>query len=329
MKHNIMEEQITELRRWLPKGTDILENIPLHEYTTLQTGGKARYFVKVTNIEVFALIASLAQQWHIPHWILGSGSNLLPSDSGVPGLVIFNACTRIELDNDLYAETGCWFQDLYLKSAQRGLAGLEFAVGIPGTLGGALVSNAGAYRANIAERLSNIEIVENGERRWVKPSYLQFGYRESILRKPNAPSIALLAVRLKLEPGDSKRIYDLAREYQRQRISKQPPQASAGSFFKNVEDKAFAESLDLLPEKLKEAGVVPAGFLIEHAGLKGARCGRAIISKKHANFICNLGGATATQIATLANRAKTAVYEKYGVRLEEEVLYFGDWSDSN
>ncbi|HWP30600.1 MAG TPA: UDP-N-acetylmuramate dehydrogenase [Fimbriimonadales bacterium] len=329
MQQKVMEEQIAELEKWLPECLRIHKEVPLHQYTTLQTGGNARYFVKVSNIEDFALVTSLAQQWNLPHWIIGSGSNLLPSDKGVPGLVIFNACSRIDLDNDLYAETGCWFQDLYLKSAQRGLAGLEFAVGIPGTLGGALVSNAGAYRANIAERLAGIEIVENGERRWVKPHYLQFGYRDSILRRPNAPSIALLAVRLRLEPGDSKRIYDLAREYQRQRISKQPPQASAGSFFKNVEDKAFAETLDLLPEKLKEAGVVPAGFLIEHAGLKGARCGRAIISKKHANFICNLGGATATQIATLANRAKTAVYEKYGVRLEEEVLYFGDWSDVN
>lgn len=329
MESKVFEEQIAALKNWLPTHLRIHKDIPLDQYTTFQTGGNARYFVKVTNCDDFALITSLAQQRNLPHWIIGSGSNLLPSDHGVSGLVIFNACTRIELDNDLYAETGCWFQDLFLKSAQRGLAGLEFAVGIPGTLGGALVSNAGAYRANIAERLSAIEIVTNGERRWVKPDYLEFGYRDSILRRPKAPSIALLAVRLNLEPGDSKRIYELAREYQRQRISKQPPQASAGSFFKNVEDKTLAESLDLLPDKLKEAGVVPAGFLIEHAGLKGASCGRAIISKKHANFICNLGGATATQIATLANRAKTAVYENYGVRLEEEVLYFGDWSKTN
>lgn len=320
-----MQESITELRKWLPPQIPIREHYPLRCFTTLQAGGAARYLVIVRQLEDFALVASLAQLLDIPHVILGSGSNVLPSDKGVNGLVIINACTRINFDDELYAETGCWFQDLFLTAAQKSLSGLEFAVGIPGTLGGALVSNAGAYRANIADCLRYVEIVQGGDRRWVEPSYLDFKYRDSVLRRPNAPSIALLAVRLDLPIGNAKRIYDLAREFQRQRISKQPPHASAGSFFKNVESKEFAQRIEGLPQKLCDAGVVPAGFLIEKCGLKGEQIGRAIISRKHANFICNLGGASANEIRSLAELAKRRVSEVFGITLEEEVLYLGEW----
>jgi UDP-N-acetylmuramate dehydrogenase len=125
---------------------------------------------------------------------------------------------------------------------------------------------------------------------------------------------------MQLRGGDSKKIYDDAREYQRQRIAKQPPPASAGSFFKNVDDRALAESLEALPPPLKEKGVVPSGYLIEAVGLKGHRLGGAILGPLHANFIVNIGGATATNIRDLAELAKRAVFEEFGVRMEEEVL---------
>jgi UDP-N-acetylmuramate dehydrogenase len=203
---------------------------------------------------------------------------------------------------------------------------LEFAVGIPGTVGGALVSNAGAYRSNVAEFLERIEIVEEGERRWVEPSYMRFSYRDSILRQKNAPQIALVRVELRLPSGERKAIYDEAREYQRQRISKQPAPASAGSFFKNVDHPALADSLPNLPIKLKQAKVIPAGYLIEAAGLKGYRHRGAMLSDRHANFILNIGGATATAIRELAQIAKKMVLDKFDVMLEEEVLYLGNWS---
>jgi UDP-N-acetylmuramate dehydrogenase len=123
-----------------------------------------------------------------------------------------------------------------------------------------------------------------------------------------------------------KQSFDEAREYQRQRIGKQPPPASAGSFFKNVLDKALADSLDTLTEGMKKAGVVPAGYLIEACGLKGHRLGGAMLARKHANFILNVGGASATEIRDLAEFTKSRVRERFGVELEEEVLFLGDWS---
>ena len=169
-------------------------------------------------------------------------------------------------------------------------------------------------------------MVFEGERKWASPELMQFSYRDSLLRRPNPPPCALLRVRFRLPKGEPKAIYDQARDHQRQRISKQPPPASAGSFFKNVEDREFARSLPNLPEGLKAAGVVPSGFLLEAAGMKGFRVGGAKLSERHANFILNVGRATATEIRTLAHVAKRRVSEQFGVELEEEVLYLGDWS---
>ena len=203
---------------------------------------------------------------------------------------------------------------------------MSFAVGIPGTVGGALVSNAGAYRSSISDYLTEIEVVFEGSRQWVPPSFMEFSYRDSILRRPEPPALALVRLRFKMGHGDPKTIYDDARDFQRQRISKQPPPASAGSFFKNVNDKALAATLEKLPAALKEAGVVPSGYLIEHSGLMGTRIGGAVLSGRHGNFILNVGGATATDIRNLAEVAKIRVREKFGVQIEEEVLYLGDWS---
>jgi UDP-N-acetylmuramate dehydrogenase len=136
----------------------------------------------------------------------------------------------------------------------------------------------------------------------------------------------VVTVRLKLPRGSAKSVYDEAREYQRQRISKQPAPASAGSFFKNVNDAELAERIEGLPERLRASGVVPAGFLVEHVGLAGTRLGGAMVSRRHANFILNVQGATATEIRQLAGLVKRKVRQTFGVALEEEVLYLGDWS---
>lgn len=306
----------------------VVRNQPLRLLTTLKAGGPAESFLVAHNADELADAALGAQSHEWKTTTLGSGSNVLPADAGVPGLVVLNRAVNIDVraDGTVTADSGCGFQELFLKSAQHHLAGLEFAVGIPGTLGGALVSNAGAYRSNISEFLTRIEIVYEGRRDWVDPSFMQFSYRDSLLRRPNPPQCSLVRVELKLPKGDPKAIYDEAREYQRQRIGKQPPPASAGSFFKNVTDREFAQSLSDLPRGLAEAGVVPAGFLIERSGLAGTRHGGALIARRHANFIVNVRNATATEIRQLAGMARRRVFEKYGVTLEEEVLYLGDWS---
>jgi UDP-N-acetylmuramate dehydrogenase len=323
-----MDRAIDFLRDHFGGDVVIKKNAPMSLYTTLQAGGPARYLVEVNRLETLAKLVATVQTMDVRHVFLGSGSNVLPSDKGIDALVIINGCARIDIGEETYAETGCWFQDLFLKAAQHNRTGLEFAVGIPGTLGGALVSNAGAYRANIADRLSSIEIVRDGVRKWVPKTYLEFSYRDSILRRNDPPSIALLSVRLDLPIDNPKTIYDRARDYQRQRIMKQPPHASAGSFFKNVNDHRLAQEIEGLTDGMRASGVVPAGFLMDACGLKGASIGRAQITTRHANYLCNLGGATASDIRALAEHAKSKVRDRFGVELEEEVLYIGDWDEA-
>jgi UDP-N-acetylmuramate dehydrogenase len=301
--------------------------VSLKPYTTLRAGGEAELFFHARTAEEMAEAALTAQREQLHTTILGWGSNMLPSDDGLPSLALFNGARQVRIGQggEVIADSGCGFQELFLKTAQAGLRGLEFAVGIPGTLGGALVSNAGAYRSCVSEFLTKLEIVFEGEQMVVEPEWMEFSYRDSRLRRPNPCQCAIVRVHMRLPFGDPKSIYDEAREYQRQRISKQPPPASAGSFFKNVNDAELAQRLDNLPNPLKAAGVVPAGYLIEKAGLIGFRLGGAMFHGRHANFIVNVGSATATEIRRLARVAKKTVREKFGVRLEEEVLYIGDW----
>lgn len=311
-----------------PQTLGIQENVRLWRYTTLKTGGPAEFFATAFQLDHLAELALSAQGQGIPVTTLGWGSNVLPSDRGVPGLVLHNATSQIEIDDRrVVADSGVGFQELFLKCLHRGLGGLEYAVGIPGTVGGALVSNAGAYRSNVSEFLTGLEIVHEGTRRWVEPAWMEFEYRDSRLRRPGAPTCTILRIEMLLPAADLKKSYDEARDYQRQRIGKQPPPASAGSFFKNVNDRDLAARLDSLPPRLKEAGVVPAGYLIQEAGLAGARLGGAMLTKRHANFMVNAHGATASDVRSLASFAIEQVEAKFGVRLEEEVLYLGDWSD--
>lgn len=296
----------------------------MSKHSALRVGGPADLFYQATDLDEFAELTATAQQLNIPIFVIGHGSNILVSDKGVRALVIYNGCEKIVPGEESYAETGAPFKEVFLKNAQAGLSGLEFAVGIPGTLGGALVSNAGAYRKNIADLLIDLQVVYQGERLTVSPDWMQFSYRDSRLRQNPALPIALLAVRMKLAPRDTRKIFAEAREYQRRRILSQPPGPSVGSFFKNVYDNALAEKIVELPEGHKAAGVVPAGYLIQACGLKGLRLGGAGFSGKHANFILNFGGATASEIKKLASMAKKAVYDKFGAMLEEEALYVGE-----
>ncbi|MCX7993908.1 MAG: UDP-N-acetylmuramate dehydrogenase [Fimbriimonadales bacterium] len=301
---------------------------PLRRHTTLRVGGPAALFYKTRDLDEFARISIWAHTNAVPVFIMGHGSNILVSDKGVPALVLYNACQWMAIGEETYAETGVSFRDLFLKTAQAGLSGLEFAVGIPGTLGGALVSNAGAYRSNIADLLIELDLVAEGVRMRTSPDWMEFSYRDSRLRRPNAPPTSLLAVRMRLKPDHRRDILKRARGFQLQRILKQPPESSAGSFFKNVYDRALAEQLPNLPAPMRQAGVVPAGYLIEACGLKGYTVGGACVSRKHANFLINRGWATARDFDTLAQHIERVVYETFGVRLEREVLRVGDWGDA-
>ena len=303
----------------------VMQDVMLAPLTTLRVGGPADIFLPVGTAEELAEAVCAIRATGVPWFVLGGGSNVCVSDRGFRGAILLNRCSNLSLGELTTAGTGVGLMQLFLKAACAGLGGLEFAVGIPGTLGGALVSNAGAYRRSIAPLVESLEVVENGAVRSVSPAWMEFGYRDSRLRRCPETDACILSVTLRLTSRPPQEIFQEAREYQRNRIHRQPWQASAGSFFKNVYDEELAQRLPGLPQELREAGVVPAGYLSAACGCKGLGCGGAQVSPRHGNFIVNRGGATAQDIRTLAETVKERVRNAYGVVLEEEVLYVGEW----
>lgn len=307
-------------------GGDIKQDIPMCRNTTLRVGGPADFFYEAVDLESLAAVVATAQRSGLEHYLLGEGSNVCVSDRGVRGLVIRNSCRKAKLAPLTTVDAGHSFIELFLLSMRAGLSGLEWAVGIPGTVGGALVSNAGAYGGNIVDIVESIEVVEMGERKTVGPEWMEFSYRDSRLRRDASRPAALLSTVLRLTPDAKPLIRQRAREIQSQRIRKQPWEPSAGSFFKNIHNRELAHSMPHLPDLMRERGVVTSAFLIDQSGCKGMRIGGAMVSPAHANFIVNRGHATASNIRALARAVQARVYARFGIALEEEVLYVGDWS---
>jgi len=312
-------------------GAGLQTDEPMARHTTLRVGGPARWFWGASDVEQLADVLRACAERDIPYLFIGHGSNLLMSDAGCDGLVIQNRCKATRIGEQTEAESGVSFGSLFTQTARAGFAGLEWAIGIPGTVGGALVSNAGAYRGNIGPLVSSVRVFEDGEDKRVGPEWMEFSYRDSRLRRlaeqgAEIGRTVILSCALHLtEHGEPEAILARAKEYQAQRRAKQPYAPSAGSFFKNVTDPELAARVPGLSEGMRAAGVVPAGFLIEACGLKGLREGGAEASEKHANFLINAGGATAADLRTLAQRVKARVRDAFGVTLCEEVLYVGDW----
>ncbi len=312
-------------------GDALRENEPMARHTTLKVGGPARWFWAASDVDELARALAACANEGVPTLFVGHGSNLLMSDAGFDGLVIQNRCKRTEISAETLAESGVSFGSLFQQTARAGFVGLEWAIGIPGTVGGALVSNAGAYRGNIGPLVSSVRVFAEGIDQTVGPEWMEFSYRDSRLRRgtsqeaQSVPPVVLSCCLHLTERGEPAVIMARAKEYQAQRRSKQPYAPSAGSFFKNVVDRDLAQTMPGLSDGMRAAGVVPAGFLIEACGLKGLQEGGAQASEKHANFLINAGGATASDLRRLAEQIKARVQAQFDVALEEEVLYVGDW----
>src|SRR5258708_5698259 len=306
MKQSSLATVLCEFTQALPETiqSQLEQDEPLWRYTTLRVGGPADLYFRATNSDDLAEVATIAQRMSVPYFLLGGGSNVCISDRGVRGLVLHNDCRRCEIGLTTHVDSGYSFMQLFLDAARESLSGLEFAVGIPGTVGGALVSNAGAYRQNICDIITEIDVVEGGERKTVDPEWMGFSYRDSRLRQSQHEPAALISVTLKLQKKPRTEILARARENQRQRIFKQPWYPSAGSFFKNVYNKELADQLPDLPAPMKEAGVVPSGYLSAAVGCKGMTVGGAQISIRHGNFVVNRGNATASEIRELTGIVK-------------------------
>ena len=309
-------------------GDELRMDEPMSRHTTLRVGGPARWFWAASDVEALSRVLVACADNGISYLVLGHGSNVLMSDAGYDGLIVQNRCKRIVVGEETYCESGASLGALSHRASLAGYAGLEWGIGIPGTVGGALVSNAGAYRGNIGPLVREIRLVHSGVDRHVGADWMEFEYRNSRLRRAGVSKTVILSCTLALaRESDSDSILARAKKYQALRREKQPLAPSAGSFFKNVLNHSLAQSLDSLAPAMKDAGVVPAGYLVDACGLKGARCGGAFVSDKHANFLINPGrDASARDFRNLAAMVKTAVHDRFGVMLEEEVLYVGDWT---
>ncbi len=279
------------------------------EHTSLHIGGTADYFVSPALIDEVCGIISLCKKENMSYYIIGNGSNLLVSDAGYRGLIMMFgdrfAKITVNEDHTITAQAGVMLAKLASEAARLGLSGLEFASGIPGTLGGAVTMNAGAYDGEMKQCLIRARVLdEEGRILTLKKEELELGYRSSILQRKN---YILLEADLALESGEEETIRQKMRELNTKRREKQPlEQYSAGSTFKRPE--GFF-----------------AGKLISDAGLSGYQVGGAAVSEKHCGFLINKENATAEEFITLIGNVSRIVNEKFGVRLEPEVKFLGDF----
>ena len=311
----------SKLKKLLPA---IQKNISLKNYTTFKIGGPAKYFFVATIKKDLVRAIRLAKKYNLPFFILGGGSNLLVSDKGYNGLIIkfqipnpkfqINSESQIPKIN---VEAGVLLSAVASAAAKNGLTGLEWAVGIPGTVGGAIYGNAGAFKKNISAAIKKAEILDirNLKIKKFKKQDCKFNYRDSIFK--HKKNLIILSAELQLKKGNKKEVQKKLKECLDYRKQTQPLEfPSAGSIFKNP-------SPTQILKKFRRAKNFSAGELIEKCGLKGKRTGGAKISEKHANFIVNLGGAKAKDVKKLINLAKKKVKKKFGITLAEEIQHLG------
>ncbi len=281
-------------------------NVPLARHTSLGIGGPADLFVRVASEEDLLGAIAVARQNELPLLVLGGGTNVLVSDRGVRGVVLQNAWSEATaVDLTIEASSGTPLAHVVAVAARNGILGLEWMATVPGTVGGAVHGNAGAFGGETGDDLVDATLVDlNGDAWLAKGSELSFAYRTSALQKT---PIVCLRARFRGTPGDRRTAVATIKRIANERIATQPlGQPNTGSIFRNPPGDH-------------------AGRLIEAAGLKGMRAGGAAVSEKHANFIVNTGSATASDVLALILRCQQTVLERSGVSLVPEVELVGEW----
>lgn len=302
-----MNQQFLEELRKITDGNQIYENEPMSLHTTFRVGGPADALVKPTG-SALPLVIKLCRKYQEPYFIKGNGSNLLVGDKGIRGLVIEMSSKMDDIlveGEKITAGAGVLPAKAAGQAQAHGLSGMEFAAGIPGSIGGAVVMNAGAYGGEMKDIIECVTVLDqDGNKKVLDKEELDLGYRKSCIAEKGY--IVTKAV-LKLTEGKQETIREKMEEYRAKRLEKQPLQyASAGSTFKRPEGYY-------------------AGKLIMDAGLRGYQVGAAQVSEKHCGFVINRGGATAAEIRQLMQEVSEQVREKYGVKLEPEVKMIGEF----
>lgn len=302
----MIEEKIYQLLE-AAAGTDhIYREEPMKNHTTFRIGGNAEVFAAPDSADGIERVLQICREENIPCTVIGNGSNLLVGDRGVRGVVlqIYRNYASIRIEGtDLYVQAGALLGQTAAAAAREELTGLEFASGIPGTIGGAAAMNAGAYGGEMKDVLVWVKAIDrDGYVRQYAAAELELGYRTSRIQKE---ALVVLEVKLTLQQGDPVKIRERMEELKEQRVAKQPLEyPSAGSTFKRPEGYF-------------------AGKLIMDAGLRGFSVGDAQVSEKHCGFVINRGNATAADVMALVSQVQTIVEEKFGVQLELEVRRIG------
>ncbi|MBI5023098.1 MAG: UDP-N-acetylmuramate dehydrogenase [Candidatus Magasanikbacteria bacterium] len=301
---------------------NIQENIPLAQLTTFKIGGPARFFIEASSAEEIIQARKLVREKNLPILIFGGGSNVLVNDDGFPGLVVrlIKGGWTIN-DNQISVGASVYMVALAFMTSRLGLRGLEWAGGLPGTLGGAIRGNAGAFRFEISQNVKSVEVLRGDQVIQLKPEECGFGYRTSWFKNKFKDDI-ILSARLELVAGDVKESEKQLQEFLTHRQAHQPPHPSAGCIFKNfsfIDNDDIQEIKNITPEQFLKYKKIPAAWIVEQAGMKGAQVGQAQVSNIHANFIVNLGDAKAIDVLALIRQIKEKVYNKFHIKLEEEV----------
>ena len=299
-----MDSLYTELK----KLAETEKDVPLARMTTLRIGGPARYTVYPQNELSLDGILRLLKRENVSYKVIGKGSNLLCSDDEFAGVVI--RLDRYFTDSFfrediLTAQAGCSIITLAYDAMKLGYSGLEFASGIPATVGGVTYMNAGAYKSSMADVIESVLVYRDGRSEWISNAECEFGYRTSIFQ--SHPDWLILGVRMHLKPGNINEIRELMENRRQRRMASQPlDKPRAGSVFRNPEE-------------------IPAWQLIEKIGYRGKRIGGAMVSEKHVNFIVNEDHAKARDFLQLADEIHDEILEQYGIDLKMEVEKF-NWS---
>jgi len=294
-------------------GSKLQENVHLSNFTTMNVGGPADALLIAHSADQLAEMVSIIWEMGLPLHVLGSGSNLLISDKGLHAIVIINRAHNIKINtrthpHTIWAESGALMVNLGKKLTLRRLSGMEWAATIPGTIGGAVYGNAGAFGKDICRNLISSDILheKSGREIW-KCSRLEFTYRASMIKRGSEPAVILSSL-FHVKSGEIDQIKEKIADFRSRRAKIQPPGASVGSVFRNPPEDS-------------------AGRLIEAAGLKGKAIGGAIISPKHANFIINQKNASAQNVFELLVFARNTVKKKFGVELIPEIEVLGEWDN--
>lgn len=308
-------------------GSRLKENELLAKHTNFRIGGPARWFVEVKSEDELKQAVRIARETATQLFVLGGGSNTLAKDEGYDGLVVKIGLRRFSISGrHVTADAGVISAALARATASAGLQGLEWAISLPGTIGGAVRGNAGCFGGEIKDVFNSARVLSDGKIVEVSKDDMQFGYRESSLKHS---ADILLSVVFGLKEGNADVLKKRLQEMLDARKASQPLYAgSAGCVFKNIEFQSSADLQRLsaevdIPSEMIAHRRISAGWLVDQLGLKGKKIGQAQISPEHGNFILNLGTASASEVVQLIAFVKTRAHERFGIHLHEEVQYLG------